>query len=496
MENEVWELVPISEVPEGMNITKVRWVLRIKYNPDDTVDKYKARICAKGFTQMYGIDYNETFAPVIRMTILRMLLAIAIANDWDVLHVDVKTAFLNAFLKEEVYCEQPEGFEVYGPNGEKLVCRMKKAIYGLKQAPRNWNEELTAFIKSQGFRQSKVDHCLFIRYSETHITIILVYVDDLQITGSSRKLCEEFIKDLGNKYNITNKGDLQYYNGLEIVRDKKNKRGKLHQEKYIRDILKEFKMEKATGKDTPLGVNDDLTVDEIGDYEDISLYRSIVGKLLWLSVCTRPDITTAVSRLSRALQKPSKKHWIGAKRLLRYLKNTKTHGLTYGGGDLVLHGWSDSDWAGTANPGRRSTSGWIFLLNGAAVSWSSKPQQTAALSSTEAEYIAACSATQETMYLRAVLRDLGFAQGEATPLHADNTGCIQIANNPVFHARTKHIELKYHYIREKIETGDTVLVYENTEHNIADFLTKILPRLPHEKFTSWSGVTAMKMTPS
>ena len=259
-------------------------------------------------------------------------------------------------------------------------------------------------------------------------------------------------------------------------------------------------MEHAKGKETTLGVNDDLSVDEEGDFEEITQYRSAIGKLMWLSVCTRPDITTAVSRLSRALQKPSWKHWTAVKKLLRYLQHTKTHGLVYGAKDycpdLYLHGWVDSDWGGFQGVGRKATTGWIFLLNGAAISWCSKLQTTVSLSTTEAEYKALASSTQEAVYLRAILMDLGHMQEGATTIGEDNSGCIQLVHNPVFHARSNHIETKYHFSREKVESGEINVVKEHTEDMVADMLTKILNKLKLEQHRSSAGILSLNVKES
>lgn len=489
LDNDVWELVPLSQVPQHSNLIKCRWVYRIKYNSDGSIERYKARICAKGFQQKEGIDFEETFAPVARVTSMRILFALAVRMNWEIHHTDVKTAFLNAFLDETVYMEQPEGFEQTGPNGEKMVCRLKRAVYGLKQAPRNWNEELTKFMTQYGFVQSKVDNCIFtLNKSDGTKLIVLVYVDDLITTGNSPEETKTFLQALGSKFKTTNKGELEFYNGIQFTRNRSKKTGMMHQEKYINDTLEEMKMTDAKPKFTPIQTGMNLSVDETSDYtgnlnEFIRQYRKIIGKLLWIALCTRPDIQESVSKLAGALHRPSVRHWEAAKRVLRYLKATKHKGLKYNGNeDIEIFGFSDSDWAGSFKA-RKSTTGWVFMMFGAAVSWCSKLQLSVALSSTEAEYMALSSATQEVIYLRALLKDLGFTQTNPTIMGVDNQGCRMLANNPVFHKRSKHIEIRYHFIREKIKHKEIETVYIPTDEMLADILTKTLGRVKHCYFT-------------
>ena len=465
VKNETWELV---KLPKGRKAIGCKWVFKIKQNADGSIAKYKARLVAKGFTQQHGIDFTETFAPVAKFNTIRILLAISAIEGFNVKQMDVSTAFLHAEVEEDLYMKQPEGFEIQGEDGSTLVCKLKKSLYGLKQAGRNWNKTLDLYLKKYGFIASKVDPCLYILRKENGSTIILVvYVDDILSFDNDSKLRDKFISDISKRFKIVDIGDAKWILAMKL--EKENGTIHIDQEKYLNDVLERFQMEECKVMNTPVVVdNSDNNI----QFDNQTLYMSLVGSLIYLSVVSRPDISYAVGKVSQKMANPTQNDWIAAKRILRYLKKDKRLGPTYSrNGSLTLVGYSDSDWGGDVET-RKSTSGYVFTLGGAAISWTSKKQSTVALSSTEAEYMALCAAIQEAVYLRLLLSDLGYTQNEPTLIYQDNQGSIAMAKNAIISRRTKHVDIKYHYVREMIEAGQIRLEYIPTDKMVADCLTK------------------------
>ncbi len=465
MTNVTWDLV---ELPKDRKAIGCKWVFKIKQNADGSIAKYKARLVAKGFTQKQGIDFNETFAPVAKFTTIRTMTAIAAVEGYKIKQLDVSTAYLHADVEEDLYMEQPKGFEFEGENGTKLVCKLRKSLYELKQSGRNWNKKLDSWLKNYGFIASKADPCLYILRKEQDILIIAVYVDDIISMDNNPNLRQDFVDKLGNSFKIVDIGDAKWILATKL---EKLENGEIHldQQKYLNDVLERYGMADCKEMSTPAVSGQ---IEDSAPFTDSTLYMSLVGSLIYLSVVSRPDISYAVGKVSQKMSNPTQSDWIAAKRILRYLKNEKSTGPTYGKhGSTILTGYSDSDWAGDLET-RRSTSGYIFLFGGAAISWSSKRQVTVALSSTEAEYIAVCSAVQEAVYLRTLLKDFGYEQKEPTIIHQDNQGSIAISKNAVVSRRTKHIDIKYHYVREMVETGEVTMDYIPTEKMLADCLTK------------------------
>ena len=465
VKNETWELV---KLPKGRKAIGCKWVFKIKQNADGSIAKYKARLVAKGFTQQHGIDFTETFAPVAKFNTIRILLAIFAIEGFNVKQMDVSTAFLHAEVEEDLYMKQPEGFEIQGEDGSTLVCKLKKSLYGLKQAGRNWNKTLDLYLKKYGFIASKVDPCLYILRKENGSTIILVvYVDDILSFDNDSKLRDKFISDISKRFKIVDIGDAKWILAMKL--EKENGTIHIDQEKYLNDVLERFQMEECKVMNTPVVVdNSDNNI----QFDNQTLYMSLVGSLIYLSVVSRPDISYAVGKVSQKMANPTQNDWIAAKRILRYLKKDKRLGPTYSrNGSLTLVGYSDSDWGGDVET-RKSTSGYVFTLGGAAISWTSKKQSTVALSSTEAEYMALCAAIQEAVYLRLLLSDLGYTQNEPTLIYQDNQGSIAMAKNAIISRRTKHVDIKYHYVREMIEAGQIRLEYIPTDKMVADCLTK------------------------
>ena len=478
-----WKLVPR---PAGRKLVDSKWVFKLKRDSDGNIARYKARLVARGFTQEHGVDYHETFAPTVRVISIRVVLALAAFHDWDVEQLDVVTAFLEANIDEEIYMRQPEGFRSSDSKGTELVCLLKKALYGLKQAPRNWNKTITAWLEEYGFCQSKVDPCIFIYQKGGQLYILALYVDDSIIAGAAGRFIPEFKAAFGSRFNVQDLGPVSWLLGMTVERDRGTGIIRLGQRQYVLDMLERFNMMDCKPVSSPMAVD---AVGKCGDETSVTQlpprsvpYQSLIGSLLYASVSTRPDITMAVSHLSRYMANPCHAHWEQAKRVLRYLKGTADASLVYGNSvqSSELVGWSDSDYASDV-AGRRSRTGYVFMLNGAAVSWKSQRQQTVALSTAEAEYMALTSATQEAMFLRQLMHELHQDSGSAVTIHEDNQSCIALSKNSMTTGRSKHMDVRYHFCREKVESGDIEVKYCATEDMLADALTKPLVSERHKK---------------
>nr|CAD1826176.1 unnamed protein product [Ananas comosus var. bracteatus] len=438
--NHTWDL---ALLPKGKKPVGCRWVYKIKYHPDGRIERYKARLVAKGFTQIYGVDYKETFAPVAKMSSVRVLLSVAINLDWPLYQLDVKNAFLYGELQEEVYMSIPPG---HPREGERdLVCRLRKSIYGLKQSPRAWFEKLSSTITSIGFVRNSADYSMFVKKEGTSTTIILVYVDDIILTGDNQKVIEDVKKWLKIMFDIKDLGELRYFLGIEVARSKKGIF--LSQRKYTLDLLKETGKLASKPLGTPVDIHPDLKKGELID--NVGLYQRLVGRLIYLTI-TRPDISYAVSLVSKFMHSPQTSHMNSVNRILRYLKSDPGKGiLMRKNGNLNIVGYSDADWAGCPID-RHSTTGYCTLLGGNLVTWKSKKQNVVSRSSAEAEYRAMASTACELVWLKALLKDMGFNHDGPIQMKCDNQAAIHISTNPVFHERTKHIEVDCHFVREKV----------------------------------------------
>lgn len=483
LDNGTWELV--VRLPE-MHVIGSRWVFKTKLDENGKIVKFKARGVAQGYSQKEGIDFEKVYAPTAKQTTIRTVLSVSAWKDWELENMDVNVAFLNAEVEEEIYMRQLEGYEVYGPNGEEMVCRLKKSIYGLKQASRNWNQTIDKWMKDYGFKASEADPCLYVKHEEQEVIVVIIWVDDLIIAGSCKRIIQDFKAAISKGFSMKDLGALKWILGVEIKRDRSRRRIEMTQTVYINQMLERFGMAECKPVGAPAeGVLSRITAEDGGRPD--KLYMSIVGSLLYASIITRPDITYAVQALGRHMQASGNEHMIAAKRVLRYLQGTKDLGLIYDAGEAgsdngmeqqpCVFGFSDADWGGDLDT-RRSTTGYLFMIQetGGVVSWGSKLQPTVALSSAEAEYMAACAAVQEAVHLRLLMSDLGFEQKEPTVIYEDNQGCIALSDNPIHHRRTKHIDIKYHFIRERVASKEIELKYVPTEYQLADLLTKGLAK--------------------
>jgi hypothetical protein len=468
---DTYELVV---APTGAKVLRSMWVYKHKKDASGKIVRYKARLVVKGFAQEAGLDYNETFAPVAMTKTILQLLTIAAVNGWYLENMDVDNAFVQSDLEEVVYVQQPDGDVQKLPGGQRLVWRLKKSLYGLKQSPRNRNQLIHKWFESYGLKQSDADPCMYIKKEGADILVVVLYVDDLMIAGNNKKMIDAFKEEISNRFKMKDLGELRWMLGMEIIRNKEERTIEVSQSAYIEQILERFGMSDCKAAHTPMVKPLTRGQPRPGPYD--FKYAQMVGSMMYAGIITRPDIMFAIQSLARHMQATTKEHHTAAKHLLRYLKGTKDKGIKLGGTDsLELIGYCDSDFASDVDK-RRSTTGYVFMLGGGAVSWSSKLQPTVALSTAEAEYMAMCSAVQEAIYLRRSLKDLGIEQKKATVIHEDNTACIAMCHNPVNHQRTKHIDIRYHFTRLKVLEGVVKIKYVPTEYQLADILTKPLKK--------------------
>ncbi|KAJ0474222.1 putative RNA-directed DNA polymerase [Helianthus annuus] len=472
-QNNTWTLVPR---PSSMNVVGSKWVFRIKYHSDGSIDRYKARLVAQGFTQIPGLDYSYTFSPVVKASTIRIVLSLAVLNKWNLHQLDVKNAFLNGDLNETVFMEQPPGF--VNSSHPDYVCKLSKALYGLKQAPRAWFHRLSTFLLSYGFTCSRADTSLFILRKDAHIMYLLVYVDDLILTGNDDEILRSFISHLHREFAIKDLGRLNYFLGLEVVHTDTGLF--LTQAKYAKDILLRAKLYDSKPVHTPLAPHESFSASGV-PYSDPTLYRSLVGALQYLTI-TRPDLSYAVNQLSQFLHSPTVDHFRAVKRLLRYVKGTLSFGLSYSSShppDII--GYSDADWARCLDT-RRSTYGYSIFLGGNLVSWSAKKQPTVSRSSCESEYRAMANTAAELVWITHLLRELHALPPDRPTLLCDNKSALFMTQNPVSHKRAKHIDLDYHFIRELVNSGKLYTKFVPTNLQVADIFTKSLPRAQFDVF--------------
>lgn len=488
IQNNTWTTV---NLPEGKSVIPCRWVFKTKLDVNGSVTRYKARLVIKGYKQVKGIDYNEVYAPVVRYTSIRYLIGLAAKYRLKIHQMDAVTAFLQGEIDEELYMSLPPGYE-----DENKVCRLNKSIYGLKQASRQWNKKLNSALLQIGMTRSNIDPCVYYRIlNENDMLFIAVYVDDILYFYNKEETSDMIKEKLKEKFNMKDLGKAKHCIGFKISQDEDEI--SIDQSIYIKLILTRFGMDKCKPMWTPADPNVKLKKAE-GQQEILKNipYQEIIGCLLYLSQGTRPDITYIVNSLSRYNSQPTSEHWAALKRVLRYLKATMDMKLVYKRNvDERISGYCDSDWANDTED-RRSCTGYIFLFQGAAISWNSKKQQTIALSTSEAEYMALASAIQEALWLKQ-LADEFQPEFKGTPLtlYCDNQSAISLSGNAVYHARSKHIDVRYHFVREKIAAKEILVQYRCTGEMVADILTKGLPRPKHDNFTASMGLHLKRLRP-
>jgi transposase InsO family protein len=482
LENETWDL---TDLPKGKRALDTKWVFKTKRTESGNLERRKARLVVRGCKQVEGIDYTETYSPVIRYTSIRYLLALATKYDLHIDQMDVTTAYLNGDLDEEIYVRPPAEL---AKECRGKVWRLKKAMYGLKQSGKSWNTKLDQTLKSMGFIQSKADPCIYQRKEEKNAVIVAIYVDDMFVLSNDQELKNATKQMLRRNFRMKDLGEAKNFLGMRITRDRRQGKLRLDQETYIRDILKRFNMSDCKPVATPLDVNQKLTKEmepkskeEINEMRNIP-YREAVGSLMYVCQGTRPDVAHAVSLVSRFNQNPGRAHWTAVKRIFRYLKGTANATLEFNKrGNQSIEGYSDADWANDETD-RHSVTGSVFKLLGGPVSWQSKKQKTVALSTTEAEYMALAATCQEALWLRALAKELDpQSVEEPTMILCDNKGSVDLANTAGFRQRTKHIDIRHHFIREHLADKEIIVHYIPTEKMLADALTKALssPKLKY-----------------
>jgi hypothetical protein len=467
--NQTWQLVPR---PPNANVVSGKWVFRHKFHSDGTLSRYKARWVCRGFSQQHGVDYDETFSPVVKPSTIRTILSIAVSSSWPIHQLDVKNAFLHGSLNEVVYSQQPSGFE--DPSFPNHVCLLQKSLYGLKQAPRAWFQRFSTFIQTLGFIPSRSDYSLFVYHSNNQIAYLLLYVDDIVLTASSTTFLTHIISLLQNEFSMTDLGSLHHFLGIAVTRDSSGLF--LSQRQYSIDLLTRAGMLDCQPSRTPVDTSSKFSSE--GDvFPDPTLYRSITGALQYLTI-TRPDLSYAVQQACLYMHDPRVPHFNHVKRILRYLKGTLDHSLHINhSSPTSLTAYSDADWAGCPDT-RRSTSGYCVFLGNNLISWSSKRQLTVSRSSAEAEYRAVAHAVAETVWLRQLLVELHRPIGQATVVYCDNISAVYMSGNPVQHRRTKHIEIDIHFVREKVALGEVRVLHVPSTAQFADIFTKGLASAP------------------
>jgi len=454
-ENNAWTLVPR---PEGKKILTSKWVFKIKRDQNAQIKRYKARLVARGHTQRKGIDYEEVFAPVARYESIRTLLAASVNEEMYVDQIDVISAYVQGELSEEIYMEQPEMF--IEENQEDMVCKLKKPLYGLKQSGREWYRKLDNFLLSHGGRRTEADPCIYTFNDNDSRVILIVYVDDIILASKEYHELIKIKKNLQSAFKMVDLGPINHILGMDVERESLTGKLRLSQERYVKGLIEKFNLNEAKSVTIPLEANIKISRD-LGPHDDEERlemqrkpYRELVGGLIYLANATRPDIAYAANALSRFCTDPGTSHWLLAKRVLRYLKNTSHYGITYMKSEDKLQAFTDSDWAGSV-----------------------------ALSTMEAEYAALAEVSREVVYLKRLLKYVGFEKYVQPPIHiyCDNQSAIELSKNAVLHKRSKHIDISFHFTRELVDMKEIKVTYLRTDQMLSDILTKPLPKIKHQR---------------
>ena len=487
--NKTWEILDRCEVPYGKKILSGKIVMKTKRDKEGVILKRKVRWVVKGFEQIYGKDYTQTYAGVCRNVSWKILIAIAAIFDLEIDQMDAVTAFLNSKTDDDIFVELPPMYTE--PGIHKLfdpVCKLKKSLYGLKQAPRLWQSHLRIKLSEIGFKPLESDNCIYFEMRSK--TFLVTYVDDFLIIGKNREKIDKIKAELRSKFDLEDLGAANYFLGVRIVRNRPAKKIYLCQDAYIKQILERFSLENCVTTDCPSAAGSEvhmLKFEGTASKEKISEYQSKIGSLLYLAIHTRPDIAFQCSTLSRFLTNPSPQHMKAANRIFQYLAGTKNLCIVYDGNleaqQCKLHCFCDSDWAGCRET-RLSTGGNVFFLAGGVISASSKRQTSVSLSSTEAEYYALGACIRELIWIQQLMREMQYKGKdiERTRLYSDSQSALALSENPELHQRTKHIDIKHHFIRNIIDKGSVNTRYISTKEMVADGLTKNLPSVRHKRF--------------
>ena len=486
----------LEEAPPGANVIGSKWVFKAKKDAAGNVVRYKARLVAQGFSQIGGVDYDDTYAPVAKLASSRAIIAMANRLRLELHQVDIKGAYLNGVLNDDevLYMQHPPGYKAH--EAGVRVLRLVKTLYGLKQSGRRWYQKLTSIFDTLGLKQCQVDQAVFFKSDKKagDITVVAVHVDDCTIAASSARLVDALKTGMRKHVEVTDLGELHWMLGIEVQRDRKAGTVHLSQRTYIDSILRRYHLDDLKPLSTPMDTSIRLSSEqspksaaEFAAMRDVP-YREAVGALNWAALSTRPDIAFAVSTVARFAAEPGPAHWEAVKRIFRYLAGTRELWLSYGETRRTLEGYADAD--GSMAEDRRAITGYAFLIDGGAVSWSSKRQEIVSLSTTESEYVAATHGMKEALWLRSLLSEVFRGFRDATTLFSDNQAAIALTRDHQYHARTKHIDVRYHWIRWVIEQGSLRLVYCPTDDMVADALTKALPSAKVKHFAAGLGLRA------
>lgn len=474
--NNTWCLVPL---PENTKTLDNKWVYRVKTDADGNVIRFKARLVARGFNQEKDIDFTETFAPVVRYDSIRLLLALAAEHSLEIAQFDVQTAFLYGDLTEDIYMKQPSGFE--DRDFPDYVCKLNKSLYGLKQSPRCWNTKFVNFLNQFKFKQLKSDPCVFLGMFENYEVYLALYVDDGLVLSESNSAINKLMFHLEENFKVTTNTEscVKQFVGMQIEHNSVTGTVAVHQKPYINKILERFNMQDANTVAVPAEPGIYLkSLEDMNSCDKSKPYREAVGSLIFLATVSRPDIAYAVNQVSRFLNNWTEEHWKAVKRILRYLKGTMDYKIVYSksapASEVKVCGFSDADYAGCVET-RKSTSGYVFVCASSPITWASQRQSVVAQSTTEAEYIALAFGTKEALWIKYFLDELGLAQ-KSIVINVDNQSAIKLAKNSEFHKKTKHIDVRFHFIKDECNKGNIVVKYVESSNQLADIFTKPLSR--------------------
>nr|GEU41073.1 retrovirus-related Pol polyprotein from transposon TNT 1-94 [Tanacetum cinerariifolium] len=457
-----------------MDMTTIgtKWVYRNKLDENGVVTRNRARLVSQGYNQQEKTDYDETYALVARIESIRILLAYSCALDFKLYQMELKNAFLNDFINEEVYVAQSSRFIDFAkPN---YVYRLKKALYGLKQAPKCWYDRLKAFLIKHDYSMGMVDNTLFTKKKDSNLIIVQIFVDDIIFGSTCQEMCDDFAKIMHDEFEMSMMGELNFFLGLQI---KQLYDGIFfNQSKYIKKMLKKFGLEDSKPMKTPMSMKTKLTRDEEGESVDNTKYRGMIGSLLNLTE-SRPDIMFSVCLCARFQEDPKISHLEAVKRIFQYIKSTTHLELWYPkGSDIKTIVYADLDHAGDYVD-RKSTSDVCTFMGSCLTSWFSKKQTALAIFITKAAYVSTRKACQQALWMKQALVDYG-VRLDGIPIMCDNKGDIDLSKNPVQHSQTKHIEIRHHFLRDNVQKGNISIEKVSSKDNIADILTKLLKREP------------------
>lgn len=475
--NQTWSLIPR---PANVQPLRLLWIFKKKYNAAGNLERFKARLVAQGSKQTAGIDYNETFSPVVSLPALRLLLAIAAYLDWEITHLDVDNAFLHGELQEEVHVFQPAGF--VNPQLPHHIYRLLKPLYGLKQAPRCWWKHMHSLLQSLGFHQCRSQPGIYILLQANSQLILTLYVDDILLLSKCGNLLTQVKQLIQSHLPIKDLGPASFILNLQITRDRPNRIISISQATHIRNLLQQHQMENCLPASTPLNPGTTFEDESSQLLPDITPFQSLIGALLYIANATRPDITFATNRLSQFTSKCTELHLTSAKHILRYLKKTAQTSLRLSPTSLAITAFADADYAGCTTT-RKSTSGGLLLIGGSPIAWLSRKQDCVAQSTAESEYIALAHMCKEVVWANQLNQELNLPMTLPSTIFSDNQAAKAIAEDPQHQKRAKHIDVKYHLLKDHVEKGDVTIQFVSTQNQLADLMTKLLPATRHQLLT-------------